>query len=563
MSVNAPLTEPGSLQLSPGEILSVGASIRERAVPWLMSLGVLLVYLSFPTRNYYWDGIDFAHVIENSGGLSTTLIHPHHLLYNVFGYFVYHLFDSFGWHVRAVHALQIANAFLSASCSLLLYRFLRRTFRSVHLSLVLTLLFSFSATWWKYSTDADSYIASVLFILVCLNLMLGARRPRPAAVALVHAAAMFMHQLAVIFYPAIVLGMFLNNSGLSLRRRVLLILKYSAAASSLTLAANYYCFHLQTGAYGVPDFANWLTAYLHGSNGYSFSFDGRGGILLTLGGQVKLFFGGRLNWLEGLTSPAIIFLMVLLAAIILLLVLRFASGFKALVSDVRSAAPLESRLRPPAAVCSLWACAYVIFLFLWYPYFTPYRMFYLPALIVLLGIVLVRYGLLSTPPRMRYATLFVAAVALGNFLFLIYPLSHVEKNPPLALALEMNKTWAGGTVIYYAKTNADNELFEYFNPLTSWRKLETAGAGTLESDLWELYRQGSAAWVDASALEQIRSSPDGPRWLSEHTREGRRAELVNNSYRIIFVQIFPPDYNDTRPSNGLMPTTHADEDSFK
>lgn len=111
MSVNAPLTESISLRIGPDEVLSVGVGIREKAAPWLLSLGVLLVYLSFPTRSYYWDGIDFALAIENSRGLSASLIHPHY------------------------------------------------TLRSAHLSLVLTALFSFSATWWKYSTDADSYVA--------------------------------------------------------------------------------------------------------------------------------------------------------------------------------------------------------------------------------------------------------------------------------------------------------------------------------------------------------------------------------------------------------------------
>lgn len=562
MSVNVSRPEPNSLRISLDEVLHVGAGVREKAAPWVISLGVLLVYLTFPTRNYYWDGINFALVIENSRGLSSALIHPHHLLYNVFGYLVYHLFDVLGWHVRAVHVLQITNAFLSALCALLLFRFLRHTLRATQLSFALTSLFSFSATWWKYSTDADSYVASVLFLLVCLNLVFAARRPRPAAVALAHAAAMFMHQLAVFFYPVIVIGILFNNPGLSVRRRALLILKYSVAASSLTLAANYYCFHLQTGAYGVADFAGWLTSYLHGSNGYSFSFDWRGGILLTLSGQAKLFFGGRLNWLEGLMSPAILTLSVLLAAIILLLGFKVVGGLRTLISEVRSATPLEGSLRP-AAACSMWACIYLTFLFFWYPYFTPYRLFYLPAVIVLLGIVLVRYQVLSTPARLRYAALSVAAVALGNFLFLIYPLSHVEKNPPLALALEMNRTWAGGTVIYYASPNADNELFRYFNPATAWRELGAVGEPTFEEELRGIYRQGGAAWVDASALDRIQSAPEGFRWLSERTRGGRRTELVNNSYRIIFVQVFPPEYTGAQPPVASTATTQADEHSLE
>jgi hypothetical protein len=517
-----------------------------------MSLGVLLVYLSFPTRNYYWDGIDFARSIENSQGLSRALIHPHHLLYNVFGFFIYHLFDAVGWHIRAVHALQITNAFLSVLCAWLLFRVLRHVFRSTSLSFVLTLLFSFSSTWWKYSTDADSYVPSMLLMLVCLNLVLVAPKPRPWGVALAHGASMCMHQLAVFFYPVIVLAIFLNNPGLSRRQRALLILKYSAAASLITLAANYYCFHLQTEAFGLSAFTDWLTSYLHGPH-YSFSFDLQNNLFFTFRGHTRLFFEGRLKWLEGLMSLQVVTLLGLLIGVILFLGFKFIRGVKTLILNAKLAPPLESSLKPMAAVCSLWVCVYLTFLFFWYPYFTPYRLFYLPALIFLLGVVLTRYEILRTPARLRYAAMFVAAMVISNFLFFIYPLSHVEKNPPLAMALEMNQTWPRGTVIYYANNNADNELFRYFNPTTTWQKLGEVGEGTFEDELQGIYRQGGAVWMDTSALDQLQSSPEGSRWLAEHTRDGRKAELVNKAYRINFVQIFSPNYNAlTRSPGGLL-----------
>lgn len=539
-SVEAPLTIPASFVNARGDELSAGVGARERAVPRVLSLGVLAVYLLFPTRNYYWDGIDFALNIERSQGLSRTLIHPHHLLYNVFGYYVYHAFDALGSQTRAVHALQAANAILSALSALLFYRFLRRTLRSTFLCSALTLLFSFSATWWKYSTDADSYVPSVLCLLVCLNLLFAVRGPRPFLVALAHSTAMFMHQLAVFFYPVVVLGLLLNGGGLTLKRRLILILKYSVAASSITLAVNYYCFNLQTGAHGLTNFGAWLTSYVQGEQAYSLGFDLRKAVVHAFRGHARLVFEGRFNWLEGLLTPPVLILLVVLAALAAALLYQSLRGFRSAVSSFKSAEPLDERVKPVAAACALWACVYFVFLCFWYPYFTPYRVFYLPALIFLIGVAAVRYDLVHTRRRRRFAAMFVVAAALSNFLFFIYPLSHAEKTPPVALALRMGETWPAGTVVFYARPNADDELFRYFNPATDWRNLGPASCAPSDDELRAIYGRGGAAWLDASALDRLRSSLEGSRWLSEHGAEGRRVELVNNAYRIVFVQIVPP-----------------------
>jgi len=66
----------------------------------------------------------------------------------------------------------------------------------------LTLLFALSATWWKFSTDANAYIPSVFFLLLGFYLVLPDRKPRPLVLALTFFAAMCFHQLAVIALPA-------------------------------------------------------------------------------------------------------------------------------------------------------------------------------------------------------------------------------------------------------------------------------------------------------------------------------------------------------------------------
>jgi hypothetical protein len=539
---------------------------RDRArlslAPWVISLGVLLVYLSFPTRNYYWDGIDFALAIENPTGLSRALIHPHHLLYNACGFFLYHVVNATGWHVRAVHILQVTNSILSALCAGLLFRLLRSASGSIFLSSLLTLLFSFSATWWKYSIDADAYVPGLFFLLVCLSLVLTARKRRPFLAALAHASSMCLHQLAVFFYPVVVLGMWRQSSQLSLRERVWPILQYSGTAACVTLAAYYLCFHLQTGRFNLPAFAVWLTTYLHGPHSYSFSFDLWHNIVYTLRGHVRLFFGGRLNWLEGLISLPVAVLIGLLLIMIVLSVVRLIQGAKEITWKAGTAPDAEGRFKSLAAICLLWAGVYLLFLFFWYPHFTPYRVFYLPALILLAGIALARYELLNTAARRQSAVMLVAAVALSNFLFFIFPLSHPQKYPPLSLALEVERAWPPGTVIYYLAHSADSKLFKYFNPSTTWRELGAGAVGVREDELEEIYRNAGTAWVETSALDYLQSSPEGAKWLAEHIREGRCYELVNHAYRIRFIQLFPRGY-PAQPSETPMRMAHVSENPFK
>src|SRR6266436_7780774 len=91
---------------------------------WGWFASILILYLLFPTRKYYWDGISFAQIIEDSPGLHPHLIHPNHLLYDVFGYFMYKLAGLSGTPVRALYVLQVTNCVLSVLCAYVLFRIL-------------------------------------------------------------------------------------------------------------------------------------------------------------------------------------------------------------------------------------------------------------------------------------------------------------------------------------------------------------------------------------------------------------------------------------------------------
>src|SRR6185369_16782604 len=181
---------------------------RPAAILTVLSLGLLALYLAFPTKAYYWDGVVFAQAIEDVAGGSApaiSLAHPNHLVYNFAGYFVYRLLHGFDANLRAITALQILNSIFSSASATILFLILRDTLRSTYHAAWLTLLFALSATWWKFSTDANAYIPSVFFLLLSFYLVLPGRKPRPLSCALCFFAAMCFHELAVIAFPVFAL----------------------------------------------------------------------------------------------------------------------------------------------------------------------------------------------------------------------------------------------------------------------------------------------------------------------------------------------------------------------
>ena len=115
------------------------------------------------------------------------------------------------------------------------------------------------------------------------------------------------------------------------------------------------------------------------------------------------------------------------------------------------------------------------------------------------------------------------AVALANFLFLIYPFAHVEKYPPLTFALQLNREWPPGTVVYYALNNSDASLVRYFTPTTQWKQLPA--------------KPEAGAWLETTAIDQIASAPEGRQWLDSHTKKESLKELSDSAYKIRFIQI--------------------------
>ena len=385
----------------------------------LIFIVIAIVYLAFPTKVYYWDGITFAKTIEDVSSLRPSLVHPNHLIYNFAGYLFYKLLTNLGFDIRAMTALQILSSLLSTACAGVLFLILKETLRSVYLSTCMVLLFAFSATWWKFSTDANAYVPSVLFMLVSFYLVLPDRKPRPLLLAVIFFISMAFHQLAVVMFPVLALGLYLQD-GLSLRRWKVNVLSFAVIAFVLIVTAYAYLFYLASGKSDVATLLRWTVSF---SPDADLRFDLWSNLLYSLRGQVRLFFGGRFNLLHGLINPFVVVLMVALAGAVALLVFHALRNVRriARLQWVREM-HLGTRQKTVLLLSLLWTCLYLVFLFFWLPQNTFYRLFYLPALIILIGLALASF---TNRPAGKITAIFVAALALANFVFLMYPFSSV------------------------------------------------------------------------------------------------------------------------------------------
>lgn len=507
--------------------------VKESPLLWAMFAGVLLAYLLLLTKNYYWDGIFFAQTIEQAAGLDSSLLHPNHLLYDVPGYLLYRLARGLGLQVRAVVILQLINCFVSAGCAYLLFRILRDCFKSTYLSASLTVIFAFSQTWWKFSTDADSYILSVFFLLAAFYLTLPGRRPRPILTAIMHALSMLFHQLAIFFFPVIILGLLFQTRSEPTRRRAIILLQYTLTAFLITFPAFYLSFYFVTGSFSFKPFIKWVTTF---SPEHGFTFSAWDNLVYTLRGHSRLFFGGRISFLREFMGPHMIAMVAAVLTLLLLFFYRLLRHFREFKAAVGTGLKRGGEYRELRILCAVWAGIYLLFLFFFIPQNTFYRLFYLPALIVLLGTLLAPYELAPGHVRRYRTALFAALVFATNLAFSAYPYSQIRSNPPLALALKLNEAWPPATVVYFNTWNSDNSLVRYFNPSTVWKE---ASPASIEREIKSNTESGPPVWIDTTLIDALNATPEGRSWVGAHTEQRPEYQLVNRKFRLQFFRVVP------------------------
>jgi hypothetical protein len=434
-----------------------------RSLLYLILPAVVLLYSFFPTRTHYWDGVLFALNIEGvqRGELpASMLFHPNHLLYSPLGYIVYQALRTLAFSARAITVLQILNIAAAAVSTLILIGLTRRLTDSRPITAMCALLFAFGATWWKFSTDANSYIIAILFLLLTLRSVL--RVPlRLFAAAVFHVLAMLFHELAVFAYiPVLVVIVFDRQPK---PRRLWLACLYLFATASCVGAVYLAAYHY-TDHTAYPSLFSWIASRSTTSQTTHRFQQLFGSYVLS---YVKLFAGGKLSLIRDFFSAS------------------ETAPFAICAACVASAVYLFRRPRPRAiteaptnALRVLWAwfASYAIFFLWWEPASAFYKLFVWPQVVLLSGIYVDR----SNALRQRAGGLVALALGLAawNFGAFMFPHSHAAADPVLALAQQIDRELPKSATIYYEAFAPDDWYLAYFAPGRRWLKLPSPGDRT-------------------------------------------------------------------------------------
>src|SRR5207244_9029330 len=113
----------------------------------------------------------------------------------------------------------------------------------------------------KFSTDANVYVPSVLFLVLATDRLTDARhKADPAAIGLLHAASMLLHQIAIFFFPAVVAALWMRERQSGSHKKVRSVLIYSITASLCVAAAYAWVWFTFVSDIYQGTFWKWITA---------------------------------------------------------------------------------------------------------------------------------------------------------------------------------------------------------------------------------------------------------------------------------------------------------------
>lgn len=483
---------------------------------FLLLTAILIFYLAFLTQTYYWDGVLFSIQIESVHVRETpaiVLFHPNHLLYSALGYVLYNTALWAGLHIRAITVLQVVNVFASVAAAWVVYLLSSRITRSQPIALFSSLLFASGATWWKFSTDADSYILCVLLLLLA-GFFLIDDQPRIIAAGLCHVGAMLFHELAIFLYGPVVLTIIFDKR--RSKAEGLWVSVAYALASGLCVAAAYALCYAYADHRAYPSLLRWIASYDAANSKFTHSFRA---FVPYLSGYLKLFLGGRLTLIRKYFSATEALAFCISAAALVFAIWKWRQqNAQAPRVDHRTVWFLWS-----------WFAVYAAFLAMWDSGSTFHKLFLWPAIVLLIGVYI------ADRPQLRArAGAFLAiagAIAAWNFGAFIYPHSRADADPVLGLAKKIDRELPRNATVFYAAPNADSWFIQYFAPGRRWILLPRDKDASLEV----LKRANGPVCLDTTALNEF-----GPQLQTE-----RKWDLVDSHHDVRFECLATP----TRPDS--------------
>ena len=177
-----------------------GSQRRERLLCGAVFTAALLLYLSFRSLYFNFDGVACAVAVELSD--IKHLVHGNHLAYGVLAWLFDRIWRLFGFSGQAILPLQVLDALLGAAGAAVFCSLLRRAGRSEREAVLGAAALAVSQAWWFWSLEAQVYMLGALFAALAAREALGGE-PRPALVGFWEACAILGHVGHLMALPAL------------------------------------------------------------------------------------------------------------------------------------------------------------------------------------------------------------------------------------------------------------------------------------------------------------------------------------------------------------------------
>ncbi|HAM38738.1 MAG TPA: hypothetical protein DCP53_04995 [Elusimicrobia bacterium] len=177
---------------------------------------LLLVYLLLPCKQFFFDGLMYASIVEaKESGWQTRLGWANHLSFNYYGHAFWWLLKQVGINKDGYSALQIMNSIFGAFTVGIFFLFLRKLISKIWITVVFSYLLAFSYAYWYRAIDAQVYPPSIFWLLISFILtwsyMRQKSRLKLIILSVTTALSVLAHQGNVFFMPMVITGICISN----------------------------------------------------------------------------------------------------------------------------------------------------------------------------------------------------------------------------------------------------------------------------------------------------------------------------------------------------------------
>lgn len=308
--------------------------------------------------------------------------------------------------------------------------------------------------------------------------------------------------------------------------------KLTALASGVAIGSYYAVAAFVFGITAPADVVKWA-----GSNPYGVKFSNP---LTTIGAfpkhQVDVILGHSYKAFRLYHGAVeLVFASVGIAAVCVaaLVISRRASVKEGIKSIWRISPDLRDQWKRTLPTLLVWIATYALFLLVWEPYVLHYRVYYVPAVVLMFVLVLSNYHRRTRRLPSSAAAYAVVALSFLNLAFFIAPYMHSSSNALIAAAKGANKKWDEHTIVYFTDRNAIDGAVQYFNEKIEWREASPEAIMRLDGEIEGIYSEGRSVWLNDQAVRSLGTE----RLVKHETGDEIAGSLDGQRFR--YLQLLP------------------------